>query len=108
MMATKQKVLKELEKKTPGATLVIIDEGLSFQAQLDAPEGHHWELETHTMCGPEWYSGPRSEYWDIMLEMIDELPCAVRCSDEHPCEGIEMWGECEFWDEEDREAFRLT
>lgn len=106
-MATKQKVLKALEKKASGATLVIIDEGNSFQAQLDAPEGHHWELETHAMCGPEWYSGPRSEYWDIILEMIDELPPAVPCSEEHPCEGIEMWGECEWWAKEDSELFKL-
>ena len=39
--------------------------------------------------------------------MIDELPPAVPCSEEHPCEGIEMWGECEWWAKEDSELFKL-
>ena len=108
-MATKQKVLKALKEKHEDATLIVIDEGTSFQVQLEAPEGYHWENEVHCICAPEWYAGKRSEYWDLVLEMIDELPEAVQCtSTDDPCEDVIEWGECDYWLDEVREQFRLN
>lgn len=98
-MSTKQKVLVALYKKAPGATLHILDEGFGFQVQVEAPRGHHWDGDVHCRCLPEWLSGPRSEYWDIVLEEITkDLPEPRLCTDDD-CEGISVWGECEYWDE---------
>lgn len=95
-MATKAQVKKALEQHAPGALLDIDDFPQSFQAILVAPVDHHWEGSTHARCLPEWFSGPRSEYWDMCLEEIRDLPPAVPCVDDD-CEGIATWGECEYW-----------
>jgi sarcosine oxidase delta subunit len=98
-MATKKQVVQAIERKAPGATLIIIDEGESFQAQIEAPKGHHWGGWVHCHPCAEWYNGPRNEYWDLVLEDLKDLESAKKCTD-NDCEGIETHGFCEFWEDE--------
>lgn len=98
-MATKKQVLTALKNKHPDAILdVNHDDGGEFQAALTAPVGHHWEHLVHSVQLPFWYSGKRSDYWDMALEEIKELPNAVACS-EIKCPLAEHRGECDYWSE---------
>jgi hypothetical protein len=96
-MATKAQVVKALEKHAPGAKVIDNKPPFGHDVELEAPEGHHWGGDVHCRCVGAWYSGPKAEYWDTVLEVIAELPPAVPCADDD-CEGIAAWGECEYWE----------
>lgn len=100
-MATKQQALNKLKKKFPDAKLETFDSPNSFQVQIEAPRGHHFEHDVHCRALPDWFKGsPRSEYWDMVIEEIDDLPPAIPCDDDD-CEGIQSFGECEYWEDHD-------
>lgn len=96
-MATKAQAIAALKKHCP--TALLIDERPldGFKVQLEAPKGHHWECDVHCKPCTFWYRAtPKAEYWDYVLEEINELSPAVPCKDDD-CEGIRTWGTCEYW-----------
>lgn len=100
-MGTKKKVIEALRKHSPLAVLYFEDSHYAWCAQIEAPKGCHWEADVHCRVTNEWFIGttPKSEYWDAVIETIRELPKAIPCTD-NDCEGIEIWGECEYWNED--------
>lgn len=98
-MTTKQQVQTYLDKIAPGATLELDVGPCDIQAQVTAPKNHHWAEGPHCLAMPPWYSGKRSEYWDVVLaEVKDRCTGVIECVD-NDCEGIAAWGVCEFWEE---------
>lgn len=98
-MATKKQAVTALKKHCPAATLIDEDPPEGYQVQLEAPEGHHWEGDVHCHPVVYWYNGGKANYWALVIEEISDLPKAVPC-DNNDCEGIEQWGECEYWIED--------
>ena len=98
-MSTKKQAIAALMSHAKGATLTDESSIMEYRVQLEAPEQHHWQGETH--CIPvavEAYEvDNKGAFWACVIEEINTLPQAVKCASEG-CEGIRDFGECEYWD----------
>ena len=96
-MATKQQAVAALAKHCPGAILEDESTVRVYGVQIEAPRGNHWAGDVHCMPIGGWYAdGDKSEFWEMVIDEISNLPMAVPCVDKD-CEGIAAFGECEYW-----------
>lgn len=95
-MATKEQCKKALSKK--GGTLVVSDVGNWWNAELEAPQGHNWS-DTHCRIVSWMAGGPKSEFWDCVMEEIRDLDDLIKCDSHSWCAGD--FGICEWWGEQE-------
>lgn len=102
-MATKAQAVSALKKHSKGAILMDDSNLETYHAMIEAPKGHHWDGHVHCHCVGEASKGVdvenKGEYWDSVIDDIQNLPPAVLCDDDD-CEGIREFGVCEYWENE--------
>ncbi len=99
-MATKSQAVTALKKHCRSAKLIheIMPYGYGYNVNLEAPQGQHWRGHVHCHSCGLWLpnDGSKAQFWDSVIEHIQNLPDATPCNDKD-CDGIRDYDICRYW-----------